>query len=102
MIGSDMNVDYMKVNTNKNASDLLNVFFTLGILPTVKRPTRITHTSSTAIDNLYVKCDGYENIDSRILISDISDHLPIIACMGRKVRSVGKTPLIFHHRPVGM
>ena len=63
MIGTDQNFDYMKVDTNQNVSDLLNVFFTQGLLPTVKRPTRITHTSSTIIDNIYVKCRGYENID---------------------------------------
>ncbi len=101
MIGTDQNVDYMRVNTNQNASDLLNVFFTLGVLPTVKRPTRITHTSSTVIDNIYVKCEGYDNIDSRVLVSDISDHLPIITCMGRKERTVGRTPLVFNHRPIG-
>ena len=64
MIGTDQNFDYMKVNVNKNISDLLNVFFTSGVLPTVKRPTRITHTSATFIDNIYVKSQRYENIDS--------------------------------------
>ncbi len=100
MIGSDMNMDYMKVHTNKNASDILNVFFTSGVLPTVKRPTRITHTRSTAIDNLYVKYDEYDNIDSRIILSDISDHFPIITCMGRRDRTVGRTSLVFNHRPI--
>ena len=63
----------MKVDTNQNVSDLLNVFFTHGLLPTVKRPTRITHTSSTVIDNIHAKFRGYENVDSRIILSDISD-----------------------------
>ena len=45
IIGSDQNIDYKNVNKNKNASDLLDVFFASGILPTIKRPTRITHTS---------------------------------------------------------
>ena len=84
MIGTDQNFDYMKVDTNQNVSDLLNVFFTQGLLPTVKRPTRITHTSSTVIDNIYVKCRGYENIDSTIILSDISDHLPILTYDARQ------------------
>ena len=46
VIGTDQKFDYMKVDTNQNASDLLNAFFTQGILPTMKRPTRVTHTSS--------------------------------------------------------
>ena len=78
IIGTDQNFDYLKVNEHKNTSDLLNVVFTAGILPTVSRPTRITHTSATVIDNLYIKCQDYGNIHSRIIKSDISDHFPII------------------------
>ena len=100
MIGTDQNFDYMKVNVNKNISDLLNVFFTSGVLPTVKRPTRITHTSATVIDNIYVKSQRYENIDSRVILSDISDHFPIIACMSVMGKSVKRAPLVFSHRPI--
>ena len=61
---TDHNFDYMKTDTNANVSDLLNVFFTLGALPTVLTPTRVTHsrTSATLIDNMYVKCEQYEKI----------------------------------------
>ena len=100
IIGSDQNIDYKNVSTNTNASNLLDIFFTSGILPTIKRPTRITHTSATIIDNLYVKCNGYINIDSRIILSDISDHLPIITGMGKSQVTNAKAPLIFCHRPI--
>ena len=95
MIGTDQNFAYMKVDANQNVSDPLNVFFTWGLLPTVKRPTQITHTSSTVIDDIYVKCCGYENIDSRIILSDISDHLPILPCMGEMKDIIGNAPLVF-------
>ena len=75
IMGSDQNIDYKNVSTNTNASNLLDIFFTSGILPTIRRPTRITLTSATILDNLYVKCNGYINIDSRIILSDISDYL---------------------------
>ena len=29
-----------------------------------------------------MKCAGYDNIDSTLLMTAISDHYPIIACMG--------------------
>ena len=92
IIGSDQNIDYKNVNKNKNASDLLDAFFASGILPTIKRPTRITHTSATIIDNLYVKCNGYNNVDSRISLLNISDHFPIISCMGKTAATSCKTP----------
>jgi len=64
VIGTDQNFDYKKVDEEQNTSDLLDVFFTRGVLPTVYRPTRVTHTSCTIIDNVYIKCPGYRNIDS--------------------------------------
>ena len=83
IIGTDQNFDFMKVHTNL-VSEVLDVFFTAGVLPTVRRPTSVTHMSATVIDNIYIymKWAGYDNIDSTILMTDISDHYPIIACMG--------------------
>ena len=55
IIATDQTFDYMKINQNSNVSDLLDVFYTLGILPTITHPTRITHSSATLIDNIYIK-----------------------------------------------
>ena len=101
VIGTDQNMDYMKVDSNTNVSDLLDVFITNGVLPTITRPTRITHTSATLIDNMYVKSNAYENVHSRILTSDMSDHFPVIVCMGKTKRTSRKEPLVFTHRPIG-
>ena len=67
---------------------------------TITRPTRITHTSATLIDNIYVKCDKYENIKSTIITTDISDHLPIITFIGKKCLTKSKTPLKLKYRPI--
>ena len=100
IMGSDLNFDLMKVNSHGHTSDLLDIFIASGALPTIKRPTRITHTSSTVIDNLFVKYSCYENIDSVIIVSDISDNFPIMACMGKSEKRVDTEPLIFYHRPI--
>ena len=101
VIGTDQDMDYMKVDSNTNVSDLLDVFITNGVLPTVARPTSITHTSATFIDNMYVKSNSYENVHSRILTSDMSDHFPVIVCMGKTKRISRKEPLVFTYRPIG-
>jgi hypothetical protein len=47
-----------------------------GLYPLITRPTRITKSSATLIDNIFT--NEYRNVDkSGILISDVSDHLPI-------------------------
>jgi len=45
----------LKVILQNNISDLLDAFVAAGVLPTITRPTRITHASVTLIDNIYVK-----------------------------------------------
>ncbi len=103
LVGTDQNLDYMKTDTNNNVSDLLDVFFTLGTLPSVITPTRVTPSSATLIDNIYVKCDKYENITSRTLLTDISDHFPILTGIGRceNMSKKHKQPITFMMRKLG-
>ena len=78
-------MDLLKIETNKYSSDLLDIFFTNGIIPTITRPTRITHTSATLIDNIYIKHNCMNNIIYAIIITDISDHIPILSYFGSKI-----------------
>ena len=58
---------------------ILETYFSAGFIPTITRPTRITHDSATLIDNIYVKCKQLgNNIVSCILTADISDHFPVL------------------------
>ena len=47
------------------------------MIPTITKPTRITRTSATLIDNIIVG-KQFHNYEANIGISDISDHLPLI------------------------
>ena len=46
------------------------------MLPTITRPTRITNTSATLIDNLFISQQLQTNYKSGILLDDTSDHMP--------------------------
>ena len=48
---------------------------------TITRPTRITHQTATLIDNIFVSGKLYRNFESAIILSDISDHLPILSLL---------------------
>ena len=78
IMGTDQNFDFMKINNNNNISDLLDVFYTLGVIPT----TRITHTSATLIDNIYVKSDKLDSMQSRTRQSEMANtspcHIPVL------------------------
>ena len=47
----------------------------MSLLPTIKKPTRITDSSSTLIDNILT--NYFEDFVSGIMTIDITDHLPI-------------------------
>jgi hypothetical protein len=54
IIGTDQNFDYIKIDQHKNSEDLLSNFLANGLVPTITKPTRITHSTATLIDNLYI------------------------------------------------
>ena len=98
IIGTDQNFDYMKINKHNNTLNLFNNFLTAGMIPTITKPTRITHKTATLIDNIYVTCN-INKIFSAILLSDMSDHLPCLTCIGTKPQKPTKS-LQFKYRPI--
>ena len=47
-------------------------------MPCITRLTRITKTTATLIDNVFISQYLHNSFDSCILISDISDHMPSV------------------------
>ena len=74
----DINIDLLKYGSDNNTTHYVDTMFSLGLYSLIDKPTRITAHSSTLIDNIFTNELNY-NIDSGILINDISDHLPIFA-----------------------
>ena len=60
--------------------------FPLDLFQQLTKPTRITHNTTTLIDNIYVKMRQPEELVSGILIVDMSDNLPIFTFMGDQRR----------------
>ena len=73
----DFNIDLLKSESHGPTRDFLNILNSYSFIPTIKSPTRITETSATLIDNIFIN-DIKHKIDSAAIYSDISDHLPII------------------------
>jgi hypothetical protein len=99
IIGTDQNFDYLKIDSDRVTSDLFDAYLSSNIIPTITKPTRVTHTSATLIDNLYV---GHTNpkIHSGIICNKISDHFPIFCFVGVQKLIKPKQPLTFTHRPM--
>ena len=72
----DINSDLLRVEENRHTNDVLNYMFSSSFYPLISRPTRITSTSATLIDNIFVN-SLEDSFTSGLLLTDISDHLPI-------------------------
>ena len=74
----DLNIDLLKYNDNTPTKNFVDMMFSLGLYQLIDKPTRITDHSATLIDNIFTN-ELDSKINSGLLISDISDHLPIFA-----------------------
>ena len=101
IIGTDQNLDLIKSGTDSIIQDFLNINYSNGIIPLITKPTRITHTSATLIDNIYTNVSNFTSIKSGIISADISDHLPVFAFLNKiPGRREHKGPLIFQYRQI--
>ena len=78
IMGMDHNMDLLKTSKHTNTQDFLDYNIDVNMLPTINKPTRITDSSATLIDNIFISSRLQEEYGSGIIISDISDHMPIL------------------------
>ena len=93
----DHNVDLLKGNQHIPTQKLIENTTDLKLYPTITRPSRITHHSVTLIDNIYMNDQLHRSFDSMLLISDISDHLPVVTLL-KQTKLLNKKPLVFESR----
>ena len=72
----DFNLDLLKMGENHHIKDFINLMFSSMFYPLISKPTRITNSSATLIDNIFVN-NFDECYKCGILLADLSDHLPV-------------------------
>ena len=76
----DFNIDLLKSHDHGKTKFFIDTLYSLGLFPTILKPTRITTDSATLIDNIFT--NTIENkIISGLLLNDISDHLPVFTTL---------------------
>ena len=78
-ICGDFNINLLKQDVSKDTDIFINNIFSYGYYPLINRPTRITQSCATLIDNIFTNVKNYHDITSGIIISDVSYHLPIFS-----------------------
>ena len=75
-ICGDVNINLLDYDIKSNIKEYSDMLFSLGCIPLIKYPTRITQTSSTLIDHIYTNEICQKNT-THIIQDNISDHMPV-------------------------
>ena len=84
-IMGDFNVNILNSNGHLASSEFLDVMHSHSLLPLITKPTRITSSTATLIDNIFSNNITDARVFDGLIYTDISDHLPIfsINCSNR-------------------
>ena len=77
VIAGDFNLNLLKHSNHAPTGEFLNNLLSYNFMPTIRVPTRITTTSATLIDNIFINKIKY-NYNTALVYNDISDHLVTI------------------------
>ena len=75
IIGLDHNLDLLKQSVHSKTQEFLECILDHNLLPTITKPTRISKTSATLIDNILISKKLQLDYESLIIVDDLSDHL---------------------------
>ena len=76
VMGLDHNLDLLNYGKHRPTREFVCINKNNNLVPGITRLTRITNTSATLIDNIFVSDTYVPMTHSQIIIDDISDHLP--------------------------
>ena len=91
IIGLDHNLDLLKQSIHPKTQDFIECILNHNLLPAITKPTRISKTSATLINNILLSKKLQPEYESLIIIDDLSDHLP---CLVRNFQQVKSTNLV--------
>ena len=91
IIGLDHNLDLIKHDKHRITNEFIELNLDNHLLPTITKPTRVTRSTATLINNIILGSDFQTDFESCILISDISDHLPCLTTV-KKLSLFEKSP----------
>ena len=84
-IMGDFNLDLLKSSSNTRINTFLNNVYANGLTPMINKPTRLTKTTASLIDNIFI--NSYtSNVNAGIIYSDVSDHLPVFVVLNNAQR----------------
>ena len=80
-VTGDFNLNCLEFHQSSEIRQFLNNMFEKGAIPLINRPTRVTTSSATLIDNIFTNCVFDTSLKKGIIKTSISDHFIIFAAI---------------------
>lgn len=96
LLMGDFNLNVINFQHHQTTGECLDGLYSNMFLPLITRPSRITSHTATLIDNIFLN-DFFDRSRSGLLISDISDHLPIFS-----IHSINDVSLNYNQDPIAI
>ena len=84
-IMGDFNIDLLRYDKCSFSNHFYNHLASSGYTPLITKPTRVTESTASLIDNIYANTLNLNEHLNGILFSDLSDHLPIFTITNFKL-----------------
>ena len=84
IMAGDININLLHYD-DSHVNEYITQLLSYGFLPRITLPTRITDSTQTLIDHIFVRIpikDSERSLISGNLYADLSDHLPVFLCLG--------------------
>ena len=78
ILAGDFNLNVLDFEQNKKVQNFVNLMFQFGLIPTINKPTRVINGTISAIDQIITNSIYNNDFKTGIIMTDISDHFPII------------------------
>ena len=94
----DYNVNLLAIDSHKDSQEFIDTMYSFSLFPSITKPTRVTSSSATLIDNIFYNDVSNANVFTGILYTDITDHYPVFyidhsAAIMEKPRIIKKTDI---------
>ena len=87
----DFNFDLLKYHENASSAEFLDEITSAGFQPLISLPSRITHNTTSLIDNIFTN-DFCKPMTSGLITTPISDHLATFAIFSESKHHHNKGP----------
>ena len=78
LLAMDHNLDFLKHQTHSEMQRFLEINLSANLIPSIMKPTHVTTSSATLIDNIFVRTSLPEALKSGIVVDNTSDHFILI------------------------